>query len=134
MAGFEMAPSNQLEEVGALRRRVSELEADVQRHKINCEERFRRLADAAPVMIWMSGPDARCTYFNQAWLEFRGRVLDDELGNGWTVGLHPDDRDLCMETYIKSFTCEQPFRMQYPDGTGRRPILSVAGTIGSASV
>ena len=113
MAGFEMAPSNQTDEISALRRRVSELEADVQRHKIVSEERFRRLADAAPVMIWMSGPDARCTYFNQAWLAFRGRSLEEELGSGWTTGLHPDDRDLCMETYIKSFSARQPFRMQY---------------------
>lgn len=113
MVGFEMAPSNQNDEISALRRRVSDLEADVQRHKVSCEERFRRLADAAPVMIWMSGPDARCTYFNRAWLEFRGRNLDDELGNGWTAGLHPDDRDLCMETYIKSFTSRQAFRMQH---------------------
>lgn len=113
MMGFEMAPSDHNEEISALRRRVSDLEADVQRHKMACEERFRRLADAAPVMIWMSGPDARCTYFNRAWLDFRGRTLDDEMGNGWTAGLHPDDRDLCMETYIKSFTSRQPFRMQH---------------------
>src|SRR5579863_4422338 len=113
MAGLEMAPSDKTDETSALRRRVSELEADVQRHKILCEDRFRRLADAAPVMIWMSGPDARCTYFNRAWLEFRGRTLEEELGNGWTTGLHPDDRDLCMETYIKSFSARQPFRMQY---------------------
>ncbi|SPE42179.1 Transcriptional regulator, LuxR family [Candidatus Sulfopaludibacter sp. SbA3] len=113
MAGFEMAPSNQTDEISALRRRVAELETDVQRQKRAFEERFRRLADAAPVMIWMAGPDARCSYFNRAWLEFRGRTLEEESGNGWTAGLHPDDRDLCVETYIKSFTARQPFRMQY---------------------
>jgi len=113
MAGFEMAPSNQTDEMSALRRRVAELEADLQRHKVSYEERFRCLADTAPVMIWMSGPDARCTYFNQTWLEFRGRALEEELGNGWTTGLHPDDRDLCMETYIKSFTARQTFRLQF---------------------
>lgn len=108
-----MAPSNHLDEISALRRRVSELEADVERHKQAHEDRFRRLADAAPVMIWAAGPDARCNYFNRAWLEFRGRALEDELGNGWTTGLHPDDRDLCIETYVKSFTARQPFRTQY---------------------
>jgi PAS domain S-box-containing protein len=113
MAGFEMAPSDSFEEISALRRRVSELEADVERHRQAHEERFRRLADSAPVMIWVAGLDARCVYFNRAWLDFRGRTLDDEMGNGWTAGLHPDDRDLCMETYIKSFTARQPFRMQY---------------------
>jgi PAS domain S-box-containing protein len=113
MAGFKMAPGNQTEEVTALKRRVAELEAEAQRQKNTSEERFRRLVDSAPVPIWMSGPDARCTYFNQAWLEFRGRTLEQEQGSGWTAGLHPDDRDLCMETYFKSFSARQPFRMQY---------------------
>ena len=108
-----MAPSNQFDEISTLRRRVSDLEAEVERHRHAHEDRFRRLADAAPVMIWAAGLDARCNYFNKAWLDFRGRSFDDEIGNGWTAGLHPDDRDLCMETYIKSFTARQPFRIQY---------------------
>jgi PAS domain S-box-containing protein len=54
-----------------------------------------------------------CTFFNRAWLEFRGRELAEELGNGWTEGLHPDDRDLCLETYLKAFTARAPFRVQY---------------------
>lgn len=112
MAGFEMAPSN-IDETTALRNRVSELETDLQRLKCVCEESFRRLADSAPVMIWMSGPDAHCIYFNQTWLAFRGRALDEEVGNGWTEGIHPDDRDLCIETYIKAFTARQPFRVQF---------------------
>ena len=64
-------------------------------------------------MIWMAGPDALHTYFNPAWLEFRGRTLEEETGNGWTEGLHSDDRDLCLETYLKSFSARQRFRMQY---------------------
>src|SRR5579872_33630 len=110
MAGFEMAPSNPTEEMSALRGRVAELEADLLRRKRACEDRFRGMADSAPVMIWMSGLDAHCTYFNHAWLTFRGRALEQETGNGWTEGLHPDDRDLCIETYIKAFTARQPFR------------------------
>lgn len=113
MAGFEMAPSNHIDEISALRRRVAELETDVQRQKNTCEERFRRLADAAPVMIWMAGPDAHCTYFNRAWLEFRGHSLEEELGDGWTRGVHADDRELCIETYMQSMAARQPFRMQY---------------------
>ena len=55
------------------------------------EQRFRLVANAAPVLIWMSGVDKLCTYFNQGWLEFTGRSLEAELGNGWTQGVHPDD-------------------------------------------
>jgi len=64
-------------------------------------------------MIWVSGPDALINYFNRSWLEFRGRTLEEESGNGWTEGLHADDRNLSMETYLKSFSARQPFRMQY---------------------
>jgi PAS domain S-box-containing protein len=113
MAGFEMAPNYTQDENSALRRRLAELENELQRHTQASEDRFQRLADALPVMVWISGPDARCTFFNRAWLEFRGRSLEVELGSGWTEGLHPDDRDLCVETYLKAFTARQPFRMQY---------------------
>jgi PAS domain S-box-containing protein len=111
-----MAPSSQLDEVTRLRSRVTELEAELERCRKNeqsSEQRFRLLADAASVMIWLSGDEALCVYFNRAWLEFRGRTLEQEMGNGWTEGLHPDDRDLCLETYLKSFSSRQPFRMQY---------------------
>jgi PAS domain S-box-containing protein len=99
-----------------LRARLSELEIEIERYRRgerSSEERFRALADAAPFMILMSDSNAMCTYFNPAWIEFRGRTLEEELGNGWTEGLHPDDRDLCLESYLKSFTSRQPFRMQY---------------------
>ena len=77
------------------------------------EENFHRLVDSLPVMVWISGADALCNYFNRAWLDFRGRTLEAEKGNGWTEGLHPDDRDLCVETYLKAFSSRQVFRMQY---------------------
>ena len=111
-----MAPAPVSDELSQLRRRVAELEAENERIKRNgaaAEERFKHLADASPVLIWISGPDALMTYFNRSWLEFRGRTLDEESGNGWTEGLHPDDRNLCLETYLKSFSARQPFRMQY---------------------
>jgi PAS domain S-box-containing protein len=111
-----MVTGNQIDEMNALREKLAELEAELRRSRErqqSGEERFRLLADAAPIMIWMSGADALCTYFNRAWLEFRGRTLEEELGNGWTEGLHPDDRDICIGTYLKSFSARQPFRMQY---------------------
>src|ERR1039458_2929493 len=77
------------------------------------EHRFQDMLDTAPVMVWMSGPDALCTYFNRTWLDYRGRRLEEELGNGWAEGIHPDDRDLCLETYLKAFSARQPFRMEF---------------------
>ena len=111
-----MAPGHQIDESTVLRLKLAEVEAELdylKRKQTSGEQRFRELLDASPVMVWMSGTDAQCTFFNRAWLEFRGRSLDAELGNGWTAGLHPDDRDLCVETYLKAFSARTPFRVQY---------------------
>ena len=77
------------------------------------EARFRIAADAAPVMIWMSGPDKLCTFFNRPWLEFTGRTLKQEMGNGWTEGVHRDDLERCLKTYGEAFDGRQPFEMEY---------------------
>lgn len=107
-----MAPGQQLEDVAALNCRLAELQAQVDRLERRGEEQFRRLADEAPIMIWRTDAEAQCDYVNRAWLEFRGRSLEEELGTGWTEGVHPDDRDLCLETYIRSFAARQSFRLQ----------------------
>jgi len=77
------------------------------------EERFRLVANTAPVMIWMSGTDRLCNYFNQSWLEFTGRPLDKELGNGWAEGVHPEDLDRCLTTYTIAFDRRESFQMEY---------------------
>ena len=77
------------------------------------EERFRYLVDHAPFMLWAAGPDALCTFFNRPWLEFRGRSMAQELGNGWVEGVHQEDLQRCLETYRGAFDARQQFQMEY---------------------
>jgi PAS domain S-box-containing protein len=87
------------------------------------EQRFRTTANAAPVLIWMSGPDKRCTWFNQRWLDFVGRGMEQELGDGWTDNVHPADFDRTLDTYHAAFDSRRPyemeFRLQRDDGAWR---------------
>lgn len=77
------------------------------------DERFCEVMDAAPLMIWVSGEDKGCVWFNQPWLTFTGRSMAQELGNGWAEGVHPDDFARCLEIYIGHFEARKEFRMQY---------------------
>ena len=77
------------------------------------EERFRNMADTAPVMMWIVDTDRRCTYVNKRWLDFTGRTLEEEIGDGWMQGIHPDDYEGCVENYFKSFEERQPFELEY---------------------
>jgi PAS domain S-box-containing protein len=77
------------------------------------EQRFRLIADTAPVLMWMSGTDKLCTYFNKPWSDFTGRAMEAELGNGWAEGVHPQDLQRCIQTYVQSFDRREEFRMEY---------------------
>jgi len=87
------------------------------------EERFRLVANKAPVMIWMAGTDRLCTYVNQPWLEFTGRPLDAALGKAWGEGVHNEDLKRCLETYSQAFnqrqSCEMEYRIRRNDGEYR---------------
>jgi PAS domain S-box-containing protein len=92
--------------------RTRELSATVEQLR-ESEERFRNMADTAPVLIWVSGPDKDCTFFNEGWLTFTGRTMEQELGRGWADNVHPDDLDRCWETYSSFFDGRRNFQMEY---------------------
>lgn len=77
------------------------------------ETRFRTMADNAPVLLWMAGPDEECDFFNQGWLQFTGRSMDQELGTGWAEGVHAEDLPHCMHTYFEALVARRPFSMEY---------------------
>ncbi len=85
------------------------------------EKRFRTIADTTPSLIWMSGPDGLCHFFNKGWLDFTGRTMEQEIGNGWVQGVHPDDFERCLAIYLTGFNSRKEFfmeyRLRYHDGT-----------------
>jgi formate hydrogenlyase transcriptional activator len=77
------------------------------------EEFFRTVANSAPFLIWMSGPDKGCTFFNDRWLKFTGRTMEEELGQGWASGVHPEDLNRCVQRYEEAFDAREEFEMNY---------------------
>jgi PAS domain S-box-containing protein len=102
-------PTDIRERARELAKRLKVCEASLK----ESETRFQTLADTAPVLMWMSGPDKLCTFFNKGWLEFTGRTIERELGNGWAEGVHPDDLEQCWKAYVSAFAAREPFTLQY---------------------
>jgi PAS domain S-box-containing protein len=88
-------------------------ERRLEQEALELEARFRHMADGSPVMLWMSGLDTLCNFFNQTWLDFTGRRLDEELGVGWAEGVHAEDLSRCMDTYLAAFGRRERFEMEY---------------------
>ena len=74
---------------------------------------YRLLVENSPVLVWRAGLDAKCDYFNETWLEYTGRTLAQEMGDGWAEGVHPDDFKRCVDYYLDHFHRQQPFEMEY---------------------
>ncbi|MFO8234223.1 MAG: PAS domain S-box protein [Bacteroidales bacterium] len=102
-----------LERLNAQLKEEIEQRKKAQEKTIISEEKFKKLADYAPVLIWMSDQKGQCTYFNERWLKFRGRTLEEEKGMGWTEGLHPEDKEQTINQYLGAFKKRQNFTLEY---------------------
>lgn len=74
---------------------------------------YQIIVESAPNLIWKSGTNAKCDYFNKTWVEFTGKTLEEEIGDGWVEGVHEDDLQHCVKTYLDSFEKRRPFEMDY---------------------
>ncbi len=108
---FPIEGANGIDRVACILHDVTERKLAEARQR-ESEERFRLMANGAPVMIWMSGTDKRPTYFNQTWLDFTGRTLETELRSGLATVTHPDDFEQCRILYYTAFDARQPLRKE----------------------
>jgi len=97
--------------VGAFVDVTNVLAAERAAHK--AAERFRIMADTAPVMVWMDDTNKSCVWVNKPWMAFTGRTMEQEAGKGWTQSMHPDDRERCRQNYDTHFDDRKPFAIEY---------------------
>lgn len=76
------------------------------------EERFRTVADTAPILIWMTNAQKKCDFLNKGWVEFTGRT-QEELGDRWIESVHPDDLPESREKFIDAFEKRKEFTIEY---------------------
>jgi PAS domain S-box-containing protein len=76
-------------------------------------EEYAALVEQSPILSWRANTDGLCDYFNERWLAFRGRTMEEEFGNGWAEGVHPDDLDRCLKVYLDAFAKREIFEMEY---------------------
>lgn len=77
------------------------------------QNQYQIIVESSPNMIWRSGLDALCNYFNATWLKFTGKTMAQEVGNGWVDGVHPEDVERCVKIYLEAFARQEPFEMDY---------------------
>ena len=108
-----------MDDVSILQKRIDALETEnallkQQQIEINlAKELYLKIFEDFPALIWRAGLDKMCDHFNRTWLEFTGRTLEQEVGNGWAEGVHPDDFDFCLKTYVDAFDRREAFYMEY---------------------
>ncbi|MFB2923637.1 PAS domain S-box protein [Aerosakkonema funiforme] len=85
----------------------------MEKELLKSEERFRNLVNSAPLLLWTSSTDGNCDFLNQSWLDFTGRTMESEIGNGWMEGVHPEDFQLCWNTYFSALALRQNFEIEY---------------------
>lgn len=115
-----MAKSNSEKDcIDELRDRILALEKEnalLKQQQVNitkAKELYLKIFEDFPALIWRSRLDKLCDYFNRTWLDFTGRTMEQEFGNGWAEGVHPDDFNYCLEIYISAFDKREPFLMEY---------------------
>ncbi|WP_239028006.1 cache domain-containing protein [Geomonas subterranea] len=105
----KLAPVTSDDEIGQMARTFNRMLTELERSA----DFYLTLFENFPTMIWRAGTDSKVNYFNRTWLDFTGRELADELGDGWATGVHPEDQEYCLKTYRNAFGQRAPFQMQY---------------------